>query len=148
MKTVINWREVNLRKKAENNLPQAGEKILFFSGNVSDISKICYSEVFEIEYQPNKLFVTNDLGRTIEIKTGFIWCYSSDIKTQEVKNEHPEITTIAQARKYAGISQIEMSRRLGIPRRSIEDWETGRRIPIAWAERLIINELINIKGNE
>lgn len=129
-------------------MPKAGEKILFLSGNISDISQICYSEVFEIEYKSNELFVTNDLGRTIEIKSGFIWCYTTDIKTFETERDHPEIKTISQARKYVGISQTEMSKRLSIPRRSIEDWEAGRRTPTAWAERLIINELLKIKDAE
>lgn len=148
MKTIINWHKVNLKKRTDNNLPRAGDKIFFISGNTTDISQICYSVVFEIEYKSNELFVTNNLGRTIVIKSGFVWCYREDIKTFETERDHPEIQTISQAREYAGITRTEMSNRLGIPLRSIEDWESGRRTPSAWAERLIISELLKIKETE
>lgn len=52
--------------------------------------------------------------------------------------------TIKTARKAAGLTQQEMSDRLGIPKRSIESWEGGQRKPTPWAERLIIEKLLLI----
>lgn len=49
--------------------------------------------------------------------------------------------TIKDARKAAGLSQQEMSDKLGIPLRTIADWDRGARKPPGWAERLIIQEL-------
>lgn len=53
--------------------------------------------------------------------------------------------TIKEARIAAGISRAEMSRRFEIPVRTLENWEAGTRIPPAWAEKLIIEKLENIK---
>ena len=49
--------------------------------------------------------------------------------------------TIKEARVAAGLTQAGMSELLGIPKRSLEDWEAGRHQPPAWAERLIIEKL-------
>lgn len=51
---------------------------------------------------------------------------------------------IAEARKAANLSQAKMSDLLEIPRRTIENWETGKRVPPAYVERLVINELNRI----
>lgn len=49
--------------------------------------------------------------------------------------------TIKEARKQAGLSQAKMSELLNIPKRTIEDWEQGKRTPSEWAEKLIVKEL-------
>lgn len=51
--------------------------------------------------------------------------------------------TIKEARQQAGLTQAQMSLALGIPKRTIEDWETERIKPRAWAEKLVIKELEN-----
>ena len=56
--------------------------------------------------------------------------------------------TIKEARHQAGLTQNEMSSFLEIPRRTIEDWEAGKRKPAPWAEKLIIEKLVNIKKSE
>lgn len=56
--------------------------------------------------------------------------------------------TIKEARKAAGLSQAAMSEALGIPKRTIEDWETGRRTPAEWAERLVIEKLLSMVENK
>ena len=48
---------------------------------------------------------------------------------------------IKEARLKAGLTQQEMSELLGIPKRTIEEWEAGRRTPPAWAEKLVKKEL-------
>jgi DNA-binding XRE family transcriptional regulator len=52
---------------------------------------------------------------------------------------------IKKARAHAGLTQQGMSDLLGIPKRNIEDWETGKHRPPAWAEELIIKELLKEK---
>ena len=54
--------------------------------------------------------------------------------------------TIKEARESAGLTQKEMSERLKIPQRTIEDWERGARKPPEWAELLIVEKLESIAG--
>ena len=51
---------------------------------------------------------------------------------------------IKNARKHAGLTQQQMSDLMGIPRRTIEDWDRGVRKCPEWAERLIVAELDRI----
>lgn len=55
--------------------------------------------------------------------------------------------TIKEARIEAGLTQRAMSEMLGIPRRTIEDWERDLSHPSEWVERLVIAELMRIKEN-
>ena len=52
--------------------------------------------------------------------------------------------TIKDARLLAGITQQQMSDRLDIPVRSIENWEAGDRKPPAYVEKLIIDKLLQL----
>jgi len=54
------------------------------------------------------------------------------------------MTTIKKARHKAGLSQQKMADLTGIPRRTIEDWERGVRKPPEWAEKLIVDKLLQI----
>ncbi|MCH5297277.1 MAG: helix-turn-helix transcriptional regulator [Ruminococcus sp.] len=49
--------------------------------------------------------------------------------------------TIKEARQKANLSRAKMSEILGIPTRTIQDWELQKRTPSEWVERLIIKEL-------
>lgn len=55
------------------------------------------------------------------------------------------MTRIKEMRLKAGLSRAEMSRRLKIPIRTIENWETEkeniRNKPPEWAELLIVEKL-------
>lgn len=56
---------------------------------------------------------------------------------------------IKEARIEAGItSRAEMSRIFEIPIRTLENWESGIRIPPHWAEKLIIEKLERIKNGQ
>ena len=55
------------------------------------------------------------------------------------------MSDIKKAREKLGISQRELGKRLGIPKRTIENWEVGKRKPPAWAERLIIEKVEKMK---
>ena len=54
------------------------------------------------------------------------------------------MSEIKEARLKAKLTQSEMSERLKIPKRTIEDWERGTRKPPEYVERLIIAELERI----
>lgn len=53
--------------------------------------------------------------------------------------------TIREARLNAGLSQQKMSDLLNIPKRTIEDWESGKRIPPEYVKSLVIDKLEQIK---
>lgn len=53
--------------------------------------------------------------------------------------------TIKSARLEAGLTQLEMSILLEIPKRTIENWEGGKRTPPLWAEKLVIEKLKSLK---
>ena len=54
------------------------------------------------------------------------------------------MTTIRDARKAAGLSQQGVTDALGIPRRTLQDWESGKRTPPGWAEALVVEKLEKI----
>lgn len=55
--------------------------------------------------------------------------------------EFEMISPIKVWRTNAHLTQQQMSEKMGIPKRSIENWEGGKRACPEWAERLIIKEL-------
>ena len=54
------------------------------------------------------------------------------------------MTTIRDARNAAGLSQQGVTDALGIPRRTLQDWEAGKRTPPGWAEALVVEKLKRI----
>lgn len=52
---------------------------------------------------------------------------------------------IKQAREAAGLSQQKMHELLGIPKRTIENWDSGNRKPSEWVERLVVEKLESLK---
>ena len=53
---------------------------------------------------------------------------------------------IKQCRKKAGLTQKEFSTLFEIPIDVVKSWDSGRRKPPEWAEKLIIKELDRMKG--
>lgn len=49
------------------------------------------------------------------------------------------------ARTDAGITQQGMAESMLIPKRTIEDWEGGKRTPPPYVQRFVLNELESIK---
>lgn len=45
---------------------------------------------------------------------------------------------IKEARLAARLSQAALSKKYGIPIRTIENWDSGKRIPSEWLENLLI----------
>lgn len=58
------------------------------------------------------------------------------------------MSKIKEARLLARLSQAEMSKMLEIPKRTIEDWETGNRKPPVYVEKLVVAELNRIADNK
>lgn len=58
------------------------------------------------------------------------------------------MNAIKDARLRAGLTQQQMSDRLGIPKRTIENWEGGQRSCPEWAEKLIIEKLGQIANKK
>ena len=52
--------------------------------------------------------------------------------------------TLKEARLAAGLTQQAMSDQLEIPKRTIEEWEAGRRKCPSYVERLVLKELKEI----
>lgn len=48
---------------------------------------------------------------------------------------------IKEARKAANMTQADMCDYFGIPRRTLEDWEMGKRTPAPWMEKLLLERL-------
>lgn len=48
---------------------------------------------------------------------------------------------IKEYRTKTNMTQSDLSYYLGIPKRTIEDWEVGKRNPAPWVEELIIRQL-------
>ena len=51
------------------------------------------------------------------------------------------MSAIREARQAAGLSQQGVTDTLGIPKRTLQDWEAGKRTPPGWAEALVIEKL-------
>lgn len=52
------------------------------------------------------------------------------------------------ARKHKGLTQAALAETTTIPRRTIEDWETGKRTPPGYVQRLLLEYIANIKEKE
>lgn len=52
---------------------------------------------------------------------------------------------IKEHRQSAGLTQEEFSRIFEIPLDTVKNWDSGRRKPPAWAEKLIIEKLNTMK---
>ena len=51
---------------------------------------------------------------------------------------------IKTARLAAGLTQAALAEVTGIPNRTIQDWEAGKRTPPEWTQRLVLKELAGL----
>lgn len=56
--------------------------------------------------------------------------------------------TIKEARKVAGLTQQGVTDWLGIPRRTLQDWENGKRSCPKWCEKLVVEKLLSYKRKD
>lgn len=59
-----------------------------------------------------------------------------------------KMNRIKEARLKSGMSQQKMSDTLEIPKVTIEQWETGKRKPPAYVEKLIIEKLERMENEK
>lgn len=64
----------------------------------------------------------------------------------DIENTFP--AELRSARKAAGLTQQGVFDALGIPRRSVQNWEAGINLPPEWAQRLILAELARLAAND
>ena len=57
------------------------------------------------------------------------------------------LNELKEARQAAGLTQQQMSDLMSIPKRSIENWESGSRTPPPYVKRFILNELKTLIDN-
>lgn len=55
---------------------------------------------------------------------------------------------IKETRKASGLTQKQVYEILGIPARTQQDWEAGKRTPAPWLEEMVIREYQRIAKNE
>lgn len=55
---------------------------------------------------------------------------------------------IKECRKAAGLTQRQFSEMFGIPIDTVKCWDSGRRNPPEWAERLIVEKLEGLKEHK
>ena len=53
--------------------------------------------------------------------------------------------TIKEAREEAGLTQKQVHDLLGIPIRSLQNWESGIRVCPLYVEKLIVEKLLSLK---
>lgn len=51
-----------------------------------------------------------------------------------------------EARKAAGLTQQGVQDRVGIPRRTVQDWEAGKMDPPEWCQNLVLEKLEQLKN--
>ena len=74
---------------------------------------------------------------------------NTDIRKRlTVYNDKLEQISIKEARKSADLSQAAMSDLFEIPKRTIEQWETGKRKCPDYTRKLIVEKLLQIKKME
>lgn len=56
-----------------------------------------------------------------------------------------KIMTILEARKEAGLTQKQVFELIGIPVRTLQNWESGVRVCPLWCEKLIVEKLLSLK---
>ena len=58
------------------------------------------------------------------------------------------IINIKETRKKVGLSQVEAEKYIGVPHRTWQDLELGKRTPPDYVERLIIEKLLRYKESK
>lgn len=97
------------------------------------------TEYFIIE-ETNKIEDTWDNCATIQTMILVV----SKIPAPHFSEKKPFSDQLKAARKKIGYSQKTLSAALGIPRRTIENWESGQNQPAAWTAELLLEKLFNM----
>ena len=90
--------------------------------------QVIQNSEYTADIEKDRVVVTGDDGEAVESYYGFS-CECA----------------IRAARQEVGLSRAEMSRIFEIPLRTLENWESGNRMPAHWAEKLIVEKLESMK---
>ena len=93
--------------------------------------QVIQNSEYTADIEKDRVVVSDDDGNAVESYYGFS-CECA----------------IRAARTEAGLSRAEMSRIFEIPLRTLENWESGNRMPAHWAEKLIVEKLEIMKNGE
>ena len=56
--------------------------------------------------------------------------------------------TIKEARNQVGLTQKQLSEWLNIPKRTIENWDSGVRTPAPWLSDLLVEKILTYNKND
>lgn len=56
--------------------------------------------------------------------------------------------TIKEARNQVGLTQKQLSEWLNIPKRTIENWDSGVRKPAQWLSDLLVEKILTYNKND
>lgn len=56
--------------------------------------------------------------------------------------------TILEARKEAGLTQKQVFEQIGVPVRTLQNWENGVRVCPIYVEKLLVEKLLSMKGKK
>lgn len=102
---------------------------------------------------PFRAIKEKDLKEMQHIPTGYLQEEAEPYmyKFYGFQKEVPSSVSISELRSLAGISRPEFSRRYGVPIRTLEDWEAGRRTPpeyvVSLLERVIKEDIKKEENN-
>ncbi len=102
---------------------------------------------------PFRAVKEKDLKEMQHIPTGYLQEEAEPYmyKFYGFTKENPSSVSISELRSLAGISRPEFSRRYGVPIRTLEDWEAGRRTPpkyvISLLERVVKEDIKKEENN-
>lgn len=102
---------------------------------------------------PFRAVKEKDLKEMQHIPTGYLQEEAEPYmyKFYGFQKEDPFSVPISELRSLAGISRPEFSRRYGVPIRTLEDWEAGRRTPpeyvVSLLERVIKEDIKKEENN-
>ena len=65
-----------------------------------------------------------------------------------MNNDQNFAEALKKARAATGMSQQGMADRMLIPKRTIENWETGDRTPPPYVQRFVLNELEGLRSGK
>ena len=115
----------------------AGENLPEALSNAADALALILCDK---EDQGQKIPAPTPLGDIKEPRNGFVNLILADTDTYRAIIER-ENNPIKYARKKAGLNIKNLAALLGAPYRTVQEWNAGRRLPPAWAQRLIVEKI-------
>ena len=97
--------------------------------------ELCYGVTGRSFYYTDAGTVWRPLGEVVKIPLDDIAACAVEM------DDYLEYDTIKEAREAVGLSRAELAHKLGIPKRTIENWDSGKSSPPEWVKRLLIEKI-------